>query len=191
MNNFIFNEDVSLVFTDETFYAIYQDFINIPGKVTKGDSAAYYCNESMKLVVSVSNIRNTDTTYAMYYKDGKIYDDDFLPSHLKNSQEDLLTVFKEVLTQEEWKKLKEIKGTYFLLFNITADTSGKPKEIIFKFRKTDPVMMYMSPDRLYKLEKRLKEVMGLIPCKDFSLFKNIKYLDAIDYKNIAPFDEKN
>ena len=29
MNNFIFNEDVSLVFTDETFYAIYQDFIKM------------------------------------------------------------------------------------------------------------------------------------------------------------------
>ncbi len=29
MNNIIFNEDISLVFTDEKFYAIYQDFIKM------------------------------------------------------------------------------------------------------------------------------------------------------------------
>ena len=190
MNNFIFNEDVSLVFTDETFYAIYQDFINIPGKVTKGDSAAYYCNESMKLVVSVSNIRNTDTTYAMYYKDGKIYDDENFAVPLKHSQENLLAVFKDFLTQEEWEKLKG-KNSFLLLIEITANTSGKAEEIIFKFRETDPVMMHMPPDRLYELEKRLKKVLELHPRAYFSRFKKIKYFDSIRYKNIAPFDEKN
>lgn len=161
-----------------------------PGKVTKGDSASYYCKKDLSIYLEVGNTRNVDTSHIMYYKDGRVFDDENFAAPPKHSQEVLLTVFKEFLNQEEWKKLKG-KDSYTLLINITANTSGKTEEITFSFRETDPVMMQMPPDRLYELEKRLKKVLELHPRAYFSQFKKIKYFDSIRYKNIAPFDEKN
>ena len=160
-----------------------------PGKVTKGDSAAYYCKKAMSIILEVGNTQNVDTSYTMYYKDGRVFDDENFAVPLKHSQENLLAVFKDFLTQEEWEKLKG-KNSFLLLIEITANTSGKAEEIIFKFRETDPVMTHMPPDRLYELEKRLKKVLELHPRAYFSQFKKIKYFDSIRYKNIAPFDKK-
>lgn len=78
--------------------------IYIPGKVTKGDSAAHYCKKNLSIFLEVGNIRNVDTSHIMYYKDGRVFDDENLGIYPKHSQEVLLAVFKEFLTQEEWEK---------------------------------------------------------------------------------------
>ncbi|WP_259318485.1 hypothetical protein, partial [Odoribacter splanchnicus] len=97
--------------------------------------------------------------------------------------EDLVRVFQEVLTQEEIDILKN-KISYSLLLDIVADKQGNTLEITFSFRSNDPVMTKLDPDRLYQLEQNLKKILKLNPSKADSSIKNMKYIQAISYKDL-------
>ena len=92
-------------------------------------------------------------------------------------------MFQEALTQEEREMLKGKIG-YLLIVNVVTDKQGNTLEITFGFRNNDPVMTKFDPDRLYQLEQNLKKVLKLNPSKADSSIKNMKYIQAISYKDL-------
>ena len=163
---------------------LFAQTLYVPGAIVKGKNASYYCSFENKLLVKVNNINNVDTTTTMYYDDGTA-----LPSYkglggtIATKNEDLVRVFQEVLTQEEIDILKN-KISYSLLLDIVADKQGNTLEITFSFRSNDPVMTKFDPDRLYQLEQNLKKILKLNPSKADSSIKNMKYIQAISYKDL-------
>ena len=98
----------------------------IPGKITKGDTAAYYCKLSNKLVLEVRNVNNVDTTLDMYYKDGTpMSEDTNLGGSVDTKPLELQNAFWECLTPEEWNMLKGKVG-HFLGMDVIADSEGQP-----------------------------------------------------------------
>ena len=84
------------------------------------------------------------------------------------------------------KEREMLKGKigYLLILNIVTDKQGNAQEITFKFRNNDPVMTKFDPDRLYQLEQNLKKILKLNPSKADSSIKNMKYIQAISYKDL-------
>ena len=156
----------------------------VPGTIVKGKNASYYCSSENEILIKVRNVNNVDTTTTMYYDDGTA-----LPSYkelggtITTKTEDLVRVFQEALTQEEIDILKS-KISYSLLLDIVADKQGNTLEITFSFRSNDPVMTKLDPDRLYQLEQNLKKILKLNPSKADSSIKNMKYIQAISYKDL-------
>ena len=163
---------------------LFAQTLYVPGAIVKGKNASYYCAFENKLVVRVYNVNNVDTTTTMYYDDGTV-----VPHYvglgvtIETKIEDLVRVFQEALTQEEREMLKGKIG-YLLILNIVTDKQGNAQEITFKFRNNDPVMTKFDPDRLYQLEQNLKKVLKLNPSKADSSIKNMKYIQAISYKDL-------
>ena len=163
---------------------LFAQTLYVPGAIVKGKNTSYYCSFENKLLVKVNNINNVDTTTTMYYDDGTA-----LPSYkelggtITTKTEDLVRVFQEALTQEEIDILKS-KISYSLLLDIVADKQGNTLEITFSFRSNDPVMTKLDPDRLYQLEQNLKKILKLNPSKADSSIKNMKYIQAISYKDL-------
>ena len=85
------------------------------------------------------------------------------------------------LGQERFLKSKI---TCSLQLDIVTDKQGNTLEITFKFRNNDPVMTKFDPDRLYQLEQNLKKILKLNPSKADSSIKNMKYIQAISYKDL-------
>lgn len=163
---------------------LFAQTLYVPGAIVKGKNASYYCSFENKLLVKVNNINNVDTTTTMYYDDGTVVPHYVgLGGTIATKNEDLVRVFQEVLTQEEIDILKS-KISYLLMLNIVADKQGNTLEITFSFRNNDPVMTKFDPDRLYQLEQNLKKVLKLNPSKADSSIKNMKYIQAISYKDL-------
>ena len=163
---------------------LFAQTLYVPGTIVKGKNASYYCSSENEIFIKVNNVNNVDTTTTMYYDDGTA-----LPSYkelggtITTKTEDLVRVFQEALTQEEIDILKS-KISYSLLLDIVADKQGNTLEITFSFRSNDPVMTKLDPDRLYQLEQNLKKVLKLNPSKADSSIKNMKYIQAISYKDL-------
>ena len=163
---------------------LFAQTLYVPGAIVKGKNTSYYCSFENKLLVKVNNINNVDTTTTMYYDDGTA-----LPSYkelggtITTKTEDLVRVFQETLTQEERNILKS-KISYLLILNVVTDKQGNTLEITFRFRNNDPVMTKFDPDRLYQLEQNLKKILKLNPSKADSSIKNMKYIQAISYKDL-------
>ena len=163
---------------------LFAQTLYVPGTIVKGKNASYYCSSENEILIKVRNVNNVDTTTTMYYDDGTA-----LPSYkelggtITTKTEDLVRVFQEALTQEEIDILKS-KISYSLLLDIVADKQGNTLEITFSFRSNDPVMTKLDPDRLYQLEQNLKKVLKLNPSKADSSIKNMKYIQAISYKDL-------
>ena len=156
----------------------------VPGTIVKGKNASYYCSSENEIFIKVNNVNNVDTTTTMYYDDGTA-----LPSYkelggtITTKTEDLVRVFQEALTQKEIDILKS-KISYLLMLNIVADKQGNTLEITFSFRNNDPVMTKFTPDRFYQLEQELKKILRLDPNSLDKSIKNIKYIQAISYKDL-------
>ena len=163
---------------------LFAQTLYVPGTIVKGKNASYYCSSENEIFIKVNNVNNVDTTTTMYYDDGTA-----LPSYkelggtITTKTEDLVRVFQEALTQEEIDILKS-KISYSLLLDIVADKQGNTLEITFSFRSNDPVMTKLDPDRLYQLEQNLKKILKLNPSKADSSIKNMKYIQAISYKDL-------
>ena len=163
---------------------LFAQTLYVPGTIVKGKNASYYCSSENEILIKVRNVNNVDTTTTMYYDDGTA-----LPSYkelggtITTKTEDLVRVFQEALTQEERDILKS-KISYSLLLDIVADKQGNTLEITFSFRSNDPVMTKFDPDRLYQLEQNLKKILKLNPSKADSSIKNMKYIQAISYKDL-------
>lgn len=163
---------------------LFAQTLYVPGAIVKGKNASYYCAFENKLVVRVYNVHNVDTTTTMYYDDGTVVPHYVgLGGTIATKNEDLVRVFQEVLTQEEIDILKS-KISYLLMLNIVADKQGNTLEITFSFRKNDPVMTKFDPDRLYRLEQNLKKILKLNPDEADNSIKNMKYIQAISYKDL-------
>ena len=155
-----------------------------PGTIVKGKNASYYCSTKYEILIKVNNVNNVDTTTTMYYDDGTVVPHYVgLGGTIATKNEDLVRVFQEVLTQEEIDILKS-KISYLLMLNIVADKQGNTLEITFSFRKNDPVMTKFDPDRLYRLEQNLKKILKLNPDEADNSIKNMKYIQAISYKDL-------
>ena len=162
---------------------LFAQTLYVPGAIVKGKNTSYYCSFENKLLVKVNNINNVDTTTTMYYDDGTVVPFDVGSAVIATKTEDLVRVFQEALTQEEMDMLKGKIG-YLLILNIVTDKQGNTLEITFSFRNNDPVMTKFDPDRLYQLEQNLKKVLKLNPSKADSSIKNMKYIQAISYKDL-------
>ena len=163
---------------------LFAQTLYVPGTIVKGKNASYYCSTKYEILIKLNNVNNVDTTTTMYYDDGTA-----LPSYkelggtITTKTEDLVRVFQEALTQEERDILKS-KITCSLQLDIVTDKQGNTLEITFRFRTYDPVMTKFDPDRLYQLEQNLKKVLKLNPSKADSSIKNMKYIQAISYKDL-------
>ena len=162
---------------------LFAQTLYVPGAIVKGKNASYYCSFENKLLVKVNNINNVDTTTTMYYDDGTVVPFDEGSAVIETKNEDLVRVFQEALTQEEIDILKN-KISYGIVLYIVTDKQGNTLEITFGFRNNDPVMTKFDPDRLYQLEQNLKKVLKLNPSKADSSIKNMKYIQAISYKDL-------
>ena len=163
---------------------LFAQTLYVPGTIVKGKNASYYCSTKYEILIKVNNVNNVDTTTTMYYDDGTVVPHYVgLGGTIATKNEDLVRVFQEVLTQEEIDILKS-KISYLLMLNIVADKQGNTLEITFSFRNNDPVMTKFDPDRLYQLEQNLKKILKLNPDEADSYIKNMKYIQAISYKDL-------
>ena len=163
---------------------LFAQTLYVPGTIVKGKNASYYCSTKYEILIKVNNVNNMDTTTTMYYDDGTVVPHYVgLGGTIATKNEDLVRVFQEVLTQEEIDILKS-KISYLLMLNIVADKQGNTLEITFSFRNNDPVMTKFDPDRLYLLEQNLKKILRLDPTSLDKSIKNIKYIQAISYKDL-------
>ena len=162
---------------------LFAQTLYVPGTIVKGKNASYYCSSENEIFIKVNNVNNVDTTTTMYYDDGTVVPFDVGSAVIATKTEDLVRVFQEALTQEEIDILKS-KISYSLLLDIVADKQGNTLEITFSFRSNDPVMTKLDPDRLYQLEQNLKKILKLNPSKADSSIKNMKYIQAISYKDL-------
>ena len=163
---------------------LFAQTLYVPGTIVKGKNASYYCSTKYEILIKVNNVNNVDTTTTMYYDDGTVVPHYVgLGGTIATKNEDLVRVFQEVLTQEEIDILKS-KISYLLMLNIVADKQCNTLEITFSFRNNDPVMTKFDPDRLYLLEQNLKKILRLDPTSLDKSIKNIKYIQAISYKDL-------
>ena len=163
---------------------LFAQTLYVPGAIVKGKNASYYCAFENKLVVRVYNVNNVDTTTTMYYDDGTVVPYYVgLGGTIATKNEDLVRVFQGALTQEEREMLKGKIG-YLLILKIVTDKQGNTLEITFSFRNNDPVMTKFTPDRFYQLEQELKKILRLDPNSLDKSIKNIKYIQAISYKDL-------
>ena len=162
---------------------LFAQTLYVPGTIVKGKNASYYCSTKYEILIKVNNVHNVDTTTTMYYDDGTVVPLDEGSAVIETKNEELVRVFQEVLTQEEIDILKS-KISYLLMLNIVADKQGNTLEITFSFRNNDPVMTKFAPDRLYQLEQELKKILRLDPMSLDKSIKNIKYIQAISYKDL-------
>ena len=163
---------------------LFAQTLYVPGTIVKGKNASYYCSTKYEILIKVNNVNNVDTTTTMYYDDGTVVPYYVgLGGTIETKNEDLVRVFQEVLTQEEIDILKN-KISYLLMLNIVADKQGNTLEITFSFRNNDPVMTKFTPDRFYQLEQELKKILRLDPNSLDKSIKNIKYIQAISYKDL-------
>ena len=163
---------------------LFAQTLYVPGTIVKGKNASYYCSTKYEILIKLNNVNNVDTTTTMYYDDGTVVPHYVgLGGTIATETEDLVRVFQEVLTQEEIDILKN-KITCSLQLDIITDKQGNTLEITFRLRNYDPVMTKFDPDRLYQLEQNLKKILKLNPSKADSSIKNMKYIQAISYKDL-------
>ena len=162
---------------------LFAQTLYVPGTIVKGKNASYYCSTKYEILIKLNNVNNVDTTTTMYYDDGTVVPFDEGSAVIETKNEDLVRVFQEALTQKEIDILKS-KISYLLMLNIVADKQGNTLEITFSFRNNDPVMTKFTPDRFYQLEQELKKILRLDPNSLDKSIKNIKYIQAISYKDL-------
>ena len=162
---------------------LFAQTLYVPGTIVKGKNASYYCSTKYEILIKLNNVNNVDTTTTMYYDDGTVVPFDEGSAVIETKNEDLVREFQEALTQKEIDILKS-KISYLLMLNIVADKQGNTLEITFSFRNNDPVMTKFTPDRFYQLEQELKKILRLDPNSLDKSIKNIKYIQAISYKDL-------
>ena len=162
---------------------LFAQTLYVPGTIVKGKNASYYCSTKYEILIKLNNVNNVDTTTTVYYDDGTVVPFDEGSAVIETKNEDLVRVFQEALTQKEIDILKS-KISYLLMLNIVADKQGNTLEITFSFRNNDPVMTKFTPDRFYQLEQELKKILRLDPNSLDKSIKNIKYIQAISYKDL-------
>lgn len=156
----------------------------VPGDTVKGKNASYYCeNQLPKRTVKVRNIQNKDTLSAAYLDNGEEVTVNMFMSDSENAYNhaDVVQTLKDMLTSQELEQLKT--GRNNLGIEFTVDKSGNAREIIFIIRYSDPVFSRIDPDRLYKLELKLKQLLKLKLGQKDRKINNLKYWESIDYSD--------
>lgn len=148
------------------------------GDTVKGKNASYYCIEQSDRTIKVRNTQNIDTLEWMYFDNGERVPGDWVVGGQFNFEE-FLQEFKRALTPEELEQLKRVRG--FFQVHVTADKAGKTLELEFSFLKNDPVFSRFDPDRLFRLELRLKRILRLQLGENGRNIKHVKYLAIVTY----------
>ncbi|MDE7074347.1 MAG: hypothetical protein K2O69_04765, partial [Odoribacter sp.] len=98
-------------------YLVDAQNIYIPGEITRGKTATYYCSKAISILLPIRNVDNRDTTDVMYFNDGKVASEEELECvsfELQYEFEDVVHAFREMLTEEEWNKIKGKTGGFFI-----------------------------------------------------------------------------
>ena len=69
----------------------------IPGKVTEGKDASYYCSSTFG-VINLRNVQNRDTTKIVYDKNGKVVEYLLSVSTNHSFKNYFVSILKEILT---------------------------------------------------------------------------------------------
>ena len=102
-----------------------------------------------------------DTTLTRYYEDGSLVPDDFEPGGtLKGWFETEQWMKKEFFTVDELEQLKGNGGCLNML--VFTDKKGYVTGIQFGIKSDDPVFTRIDANRLFKLEKKVKEIVKLM-----------------------------
>ncbi|MDE6452186.1 MAG: hypothetical protein K2L23_07900 [Odoribacter sp.] len=144
--------------------------IYVDGKIAQGKTAAYRCKLSGTFFLEVRNVTNTDICTEGF---GGI---------AGPNEEALQEVLRQLLTEEEWRSIKGKNG-FGLTFNLIVDNRGDLQNMVFMFRKDDPVFAKLDPDRLYQVEQKFKESLKQILSKSEKPVKSMIYIQGINYKN--------
>lgn len=155
-------------------FANAQDIYN-SGQTTKGETVTYYCSKAISLLLPIRNVNNQDTTDVMYFNDGKVASEEELESvsfELQYELEDVIRAFREILTEEEWNRIKGKTGGFFI--GIVFDKDGMPHEVSFMLVRNDSLLRTLDPDRLYRLEQKIKMLVRLSQKKSGRYIVNLK-----------------
>lgn len=153
----------------------------VPGDTVKGKNASYYCENLLpNRTVKVRNVQNKDTLSTA--DNGEKVSTDMFTSDSENAfnRIDIVQAFKDVLTSQELKQIKGERSNLGIEF--TVDKSGNVREITFIIRYSDPVLSRIDPDRLYKLEIKLKQLLKLKLGQKDRKINNQKFWTNIDYR---------
>ena len=159
-----------------------------PGKVTKGTHASYkaFLSEQNSLFLFVTNVNCQDTAISdMYYKDGtKVKEHEQGIASMNFSISDVRAAIHNVFTEEELQNYRQKSPGMILA--IRFDQDGKATDIFFVFiynpqkNYYDPLLS-VSPDKLYELEKQLKQIITLKKDASLAKYKNFKTIFTVKF----------
>ena len=165
-----------------------QDVKYAPGKVTKGTRVSYkaFLSEKSSFFLYVTNVSCQDTAIlTTYYKNGTpVKEDEQGVASMDFSLSDVRAVIHEVFTEEELRNYRLTSPG--MIFAVRFDQEGKVTDIFFVFvynpqkNYYDPLLA-VSPDKLYELEKRLKQIIKLKKDEYLAKYKNFKTIFTVKF----------
>lgn len=158
------------------------------GKVTKGTQASYkaFLAEKSSLFLYVTNVNCRDTAILdTYYKDGsRVGDDEQGIASMDFDLSDVRAAIHDVFSEEELQSYRqELPG---MTFAVRFDQEGEATDIFFVFVYNpslgyyDPLLS-VSPDKLYELEKQLKQIVKLKKDASLAKYKNFKTISTVKF----------
>lgn len=159
-----------------------------PGKVTKGTHVSYkaFQMENIPFMLYVTNENCRDTAvFTMYYKDGRrVGSDEFVTASMDFAISDVRAAIHEVFSEDELRRYSASDPA--LVLSVTFDQEGCPLDIFFVFnydtrRNRYDALLSVSPDKLYELEKRLKQIIKLKKDKYLAKYKNFKTIFTVKF----------
>lgn len=163
-----------------------QDRNYAPGKITKGKNASYkaFITKEVPDVLFVTNIHCQDTDVLnIYHKNGKkVEDHEMLAANGDFSHSEIREAIHEVFTKSELQEYR--KTTPGITFMVKFDEDGKALEVYFIFdyntkKSRYDVLLNISPDKLYELEKRIRNIVKMKKDDELAVFKNFKLFTSV------------
>lgn len=157
-----------------------------PGKVTKGKNASYkaFITKEVSHLLFVTNIHSQDTdVWNIYHKNGKkVEDHEMLAANGDFSHSEIREAIHEVFTEAELQEYR--KTAPGIRFMVKFDEDGKALEVYFIFdydtkKNRYDVLLNISPDKLYELEKRIRDIVKMKKDDELAVFKNFKLFTSV------------
>lgn len=159
-----------------------------PGKITKGKNASYkaFTIKEVPVVLFVTNIHCQDTdVWNTYHKNGKkVEDNEMLAANGDFSHAEIKEAIHEVFTEDELQEYR--KTTPGITFMVKFDEDGKALEVYFIFeyntkKNRYDTLLNISPDKLYELEKRIRDIVKMKKDDELAVFKNFKLFISVSF----------
>lgn len=165
-----------------------QDHNYAPGKITKGKNVSYkaFVIKQYPHRLFVTNSHSQDSAVlTTFYKNGKkvgedeefYLDTDFSYRELRDS---IVCVF----TNDELQNYKQ--KTPGIEFIVKFDENGYVSEVYFVFiynvgKKWYDALLDISPDKLYELEKQIRNIVKIKKDDELAKFKNFKSVFFVEF----------